>query len=79
MRIEADAIAAVDRPATVETLSADLRALGLERGDIVVVHSSLSSLGWVAGGAQAVVEALLAAVGTTGTIVMPTQNEHRGR
>lgn len=49
-----------------------LRDLGLKRGDIVLVHSSLSSLGHVEGGAQAVVDALLAVLGETGTLVVPT-------
>ncbi len=31
-----------------------LRALGLARGDAAEVHSSLSSFGWVEGGAAAV-------------------------
>lgn len=46
MAPEADAIAAADRPATVATITRDLRALGLEAGDVVIVHSSLSALGW---------------------------------
>ena len=40
-----------------------LRALGLGPGAVVIVHSSLRALGWVAGGAQAVVEALLETIG----------------
>ncbi len=74
MPSEADSIAAVERPATVSSLRADLERLGLADGSIAIVHSSLSSIGWVAGGAQAVVQALLEAVGSQGTVVMPTQS-----
>ena len=73
---EADAIDAVTAPATANSLAEDLNNLGIEPGDTIVVHSSLSSLGWVAGGAQSVVEALRAAVGPGGTLVMPTQSGH---
>lgn len=66
---------AVARPATVRSLTADLSGAGLA-GEITIVHSSLSSLGWVAGGAQSVVEALLAAAGPSATLVMPTQSGH---
>ena len=71
---EGDAIKAVQNPATVESLVRDLRSLGLQPGMTVMVHSSLSQIGYVSGGAQAVVEALLEAVGITGTIVMPTHS-----
>ncbi len=71
---ETETIAMVDRPATVASLTHDLRALGLDAGDVVIVHSSLSAIGWVAGGAQAVVESLLRVVTSTGTIVMPSQS-----
>ncbi len=59
-------------PATVDSLAADLRRLGLEEKATVLVHSSLSSLGWVCGGAVAVVEALLEVLGPGGTLVVPT-------
>ncbi len=49
-----------------------LRDLGLKRGDSVIVHSSLSSLGRVVGGARSVVDALLAVLGDEGTLVVPT-------
>ena len=62
-----------DEPRTRASLAGDLRRLGLESGDIVLVHSSLSSLGWVCGGAVAVVRALLDTVGPGGTAVVPTQ------
>ncbi|NYH50789.1 aminoglycoside 3-N-acetyltransferase [Nocardiopsis arvandica] len=61
-----------ERPRTRASLARDLAALGVA-GDTLLVHSSLSSLGWVCGGAQTVVQALLDAVGPRGTLVVPTQ------
>lgn len=49
-----------------------LKLLGLEQGDVLLVHSSLTSIGHVEGGPDAVIDALLAAVGPQGTIVMST-------
>jgi aminoglycoside 3-N-acetyltransferase len=54
------------------TLADDLRQLGLATGDVVLVHASTGQIGFVAGGPQAVVEALLTVVGAAGTIVVPT-------
>jgi len=48
-----------------------LRGLGLSTGDIVLVHSSLSSLGQVEGGARTVVDAFLAVLGREGTLAVP--------
>jgi len=73
---ERDAVDRTDAPVTVDRLVADLRDLGVAAGDTVLVHSSLSALGWVSGGAPAVVDALLRAVTADGTLVMPTHSGH---
>ena len=59
-------------PVTRSRLVAELTALGLDRGAVVIVHTSLSRLGWVPGGAQGVIAALLDVLGEAGTLVMPT-------
>lgn len=60
------------QPATVTTLARDLTALGVERGMTLLVHSSLRSMGYVCGGAVAVILALEEALGPDGTLVMPS-------
>ena len=61
---------------TRATILEALSALGLPSACTVLVHSSLSRIGWVAGGPHAVVLALLDAVGPDGTLVMPTHSGH---
>ncbi|WP_433161535.1 AAC(3) family N-acetyltransferase [Kribbella sp. CA-247076] len=53
---------------TTAEIGDGLRRLGLTRSSGVIVHSSLSSFGYVDGGAEAVCEAL---TGTCGTVLMP--------
>lgn len=50
------------------------QAVGMKAGQNIMVHTSLSSLGFVCGGPQIVIEALLETVGVSGTIMMPTQS-----
>ncbi len=52
-------------------LSTALKELGLQRGDIVLLHSSFISLGEFEGGPEAVVEAFLRVLGTKGTLLAP--------
>ena len=60
-------------------IESGLAALGLQPGAIVMVHSSLSSLGPVHGGANAVIDALIEVVGSGGTLLMPTHPARDGR
>ena len=61
-------------PRTRDQLRKDLRELGVEPGMTLLVHSSLSSIGWINGGAIALIQALMDAVTEEGTIIMPTQS-----
>lgn len=68
-----DALRSGQVPGPVVTRSrllTDLEALGVAPGSILLVHASLRSMGWVVGGPEVVVQALLDAVGPKGTIVM---------
>ncbi|MEU8821130.1 AAC(3) family N-acetyltransferase [Actinoplanes sp. NPDC048796] len=58
---------------TRESLTREFMSLGVRAGDVLLVHSSLRAIGWVCGGATAVVQALLDAVGPGGTVVVPAQ------
>ena len=49
-----------------------LNSLGVVNGDILLFHSSLKSFGQVDGGADAVIDGALDAVGEDGTLVAPT-------
>ncbi len=61
-------------PLTAATLTAGLRACGVREGQTVLVQMAMSKLGFVVGAAQAVADGLLAAVGPSGTIVVPTHS-----
>lgn len=57
-----------------DELKAHFSAMGVAKGRTVLVHSSFKSLGPVEGGPQGVLDALLALVGSDGTLVMPAYN-----
>ena len=49
-----------------------LRALGVERGGVLLVHTSFRAVRPVAGGPAGLIDALRAALGPDGTLVMPS-------
>lgn len=60
------------KPLTRADIIQGLKALGLQAGDKVLVHSSLVALGKVDGGPETVIDALLDTVGPEGLVVVPT-------
>ena len=65
---EADAL-------TADALTDALRQLGVRNGETILVHSALSGLGYLPGGANTVIEALRNAVGSEGTVMAPAFGE----
>lgn len=55
---------------TRQDLAHGLRSLGLRSGDLVMVHSSMRSVGPIVGGPNEMIEALLESVGHSGTVMM---------
>ena len=53
-------------------LAATLERLGVRRGGVLLVHASLSALGFVLHGVEAVLGALTGALGEQGTLLVPT-------
>lgn len=70
---EAKSIKKSPHPMSRASLARDLKKLGVKPGDVVLVHSAFSKLGWTMGGPQTMVEALIDAVGPDGTVVMTAQ------
>lgn len=58
---------------TKEDLIEQFRKCGVAEGQTLFVHTSLKSLGFVVGGAETLIRALLEIVGDEGTLMMPSQ------
>ncbi len=69
---EADTIDPNGLPLTINSLAEQFAECGLTAGQTVLVHSRMSALGWVSGGAVAVIQALLRVLTPSGTLMMPT-------
>ena len=66
--------AALGAPVTHSRIVADLQKLRVRDGEVLLVHSSLSSVGWICGGAETLIRALIEVLGSRGTLVMPTHS-----
>lgn len=55
----------------VRQMARQFSALGVLPGDVLLVHSSLSALGFVSGGPAAVIDALTGVLGYEGTLLLP--------
>ncbi|MFE1287380.1 aminoglycoside 3-N-acetyltransferase [Streptomyces sp. NPDC058751] len=67
---EMDLLERSSGPVTRSRISRDLAALGLGDGDVVMFHTRMSAIGYVAGGPQTVIGALQDVVGTRGTLMV---------
>jgi len=56
---------------TKEKIKSDLLSAGIKRGDLLMVHSSMSSIGYLENGPAGFVDACLEVLGKEGTLVMP--------
>ncbi len=61
-------------PVTTESIKKDLAEIGVKPGMVLIVHSSLSKIGWISGGPVAVILSLEDVLGPEGTLVMPTHS-----
>jgi aminoglycoside 3-N-acetyltransferase len=71
---EKTAIEKSPHPFTRDLLVQDLTGMGMQPGMVLLVHSSLSKIGYVPGGPVAVIQALQEVLTPTGTLVMPSHS-----
>lgn len=55
---------------TIEDIKRLMKNIGIQNGDVLEVHASLKSIGYILGGANALLDAILEIVGFEGTLVM---------
>ncbi len=63
-----------EMPVTYTSLLSDFNRIGVKPGMTLLVHSSLSSIGWVCGGVVSVIKALEDILTPDGTLVMPAHS-----
>ncbi|MFW9996092.1 MAG: aminoglycoside N(3)-acetyltransferase [Candidatus Odinarchaeota archaeon] len=71
---EKETVERTKTPNTKKTLVNDFTTLGIRSGDVILLHASMSNMGWIAGGPTAVIEALMDVLTPEGTLVMPAHS-----
>jgi aminoglycoside 3-N-acetyltransferase len=71
---EKDVIAKSNKPQTIDTLITDLKKIGIKQDMTLLVHPSMSSMGWISGGAVSFILALEKVLGKQGTLIMPAHS-----
>lgn len=66
-----ETLASTNHIVTQNQIIEQLKENGLKNGEVVMLHSSLSKIGYVEGGAQTVIDSILKVIGDEGTLVMP--------
>jgi aminoglycoside 3-N-acetyltransferase len=67
------------QPIAMSELTAQLRALGIREGGVLVMHTSFSKIGPVENGPLGLIGALQAVLGPNGTLVMPSMTDDDDR
>ena len=68
---ESSVVKYTTKPNTITSLKRDFEALGVKPGANIIMHSSLSKIGWTIGGPVSVIRAIMQALTPKGTLVMP--------
>ncbi|UCC19515.1 MAG: AAC(3) family N-acetyltransferase [Promethearchaeota archaeon] len=68
---EKEVVRSTQYPKTITTLKRDFKALGIKPGSVILMHSSLSKIGWIVGGSVAIIKALMEILTPKGTLIMP--------
>ncbi len=69
---ELDVVKATQYPNTLTSLKKDFETLGIRPGQVLIMHSSLSAIGWTVGGPISVIKAVMQLLTSEGTLIMPT-------
>lgn len=62
----------IEDVSTKEDIKRQLEAIGIQKGMLLMIQGDIKNLGYICGGAQALLEAIMDCIGFEGTIVMPS-------